>query len=405
MKIGIIREGKTPPDSRVPLTPKQCAFIANKYPIDIKVQSSPNRCYSDEEYAREGINVVDDVSDCDVLMGVKEVPIENLVEGKIYFFFSHTIKKQSYNRKLLQEVLKKKIQLIDYETLKNEKGQRVIAFGKFAGMVGAHNGIMTYGMRTRAFDLKRMKDFYDYAEAQEVYKKLELPPLKIVLTGTGRVGQGAALVLEDMGIKKVDPTEYLSKDFNYPVFTQLESGDYAERIDGSNFELSHFFSEPQLYKGIFPPYTKVSDIMINGVYWDNQAPVFFTPEEMKSSDFSIKTIADITCDIAPVSSIPSTLRPSTIADPIYGYDPETGSETEPFKENVVDIMAIDNLPNELPRDASKAFGEQFLEHVVEELMDRNNSETIIGATIAINGHLGRDYQYLSDYAEIKVGNN
>jgi len=402
MKIGIIREGKTPPDSRVPLTPKQCAFITNKYSIDIKVESSPNRCYPDQEYINEGIDVVNDVSDCDVLLGVKEVPIENLVDGKTYFFFSHTIKKQSYNRKLLQEILKKKIQMVDYETLKNKNGQRVIAFGKFAGMVGAHNAIMTYGMRTGAFDLERMKDCYDYAEAKEVYKKLQLPPLKIVLTGDGRVGNGAAQVLEDMGIKKVNPSDYLSKEFDYPVFTQLGAEDYAQRIDGSGFELGTFFNDPQLFKGIFEPYTIVSDIMINGIYWDNKAPVFFTKEEMRQPDFSIKVIADITCDIAPKSSIPSTLRPSTIADPIYGFDPISGEETTPFAENVIDVMAIDNLPNELPRDASQAFGEQFLEHVVGALLYKENSEIIRGASIAIDGQLGEDYQYLSDYVQQKA---
>ena len=405
MKIGIIKEGKNPPDSRVPLTPKQCADIKRKYPIDIVVQPSPHRCYSDKAYRKENIELTEDLSDCDVLMGVKEVPIDQLIDDKVYFFFSHTIKKQVYNRKLLQEILKKRIQLVDYETLKNKKGQRVIAFGKFAGMVGAHNGVMTYGLRTRAFHLKRIKDIHDYNEAKEIYKKLELPPLKIVLTGTGRVGNGASMVLTDMGIKQVDPFAYLNNDFPYAVFTQLECSDYVTRIDGSPFDKKTFYNRPQLFKSIFKPFTKVSDIMINGIYWANEAPAFFTKEEMKSLDFSIQVIADVTCDIAPDSSIPSTIRPSTIADPIYGYEPLTESEAAPFGKEVIDVMAIDNLPNELPRDASKAFGEQFITHVVEELLDIKNSRIINGATIAIDGHLGKDYQYLSDYVQLKVGNN
>ena len=405
MKLGIIKEGKIPPDSRVPLTPQQCAYIKKNYPIDIVIQSSENRCYSDDEYRKENIEVTNDISDCDVLMGVKEVPIEQLVSRKIYFFFSHTIKKQAYNRKLLQEILKKEIQLVDYETLTDEKGFRVIAFGKFAGMVGAHNAIMTYGRRTGAFQLKRMKDCLDYAEARMIYKALKLPPLKVVLTGTGRVGNGAASVLEDMGIKKVDPMDFLSMEYSYPVFTQLDPEDYASRIDGSPFEMNVYFDQPQLFKGSFEPYTKVSDIMINGIFWDSKAPVFFNTEEMRQADFAIKVIADITCDIAPVSSIPSTLRASTIADPVYGYDPQKEAEAAPFHENVIDIMAIDNLPNELPRDASSAFGEQFIEHVIGEFSNFENSRIIRGATIAKDGQLGEDYGYLSEYVETKMPND
>lgn len=405
MKIGIIREGKTPPDSRVALTPKQCAFIKKEYPVDIIVQPSPHRCYSDESYRAEGVEVCEDISDCAILLGVKEVPIPQLLRKKAYFFFSHTIKEQAYNKELLQEILKKEIHLIDYETLKDERGERVIAFGKFAGMVGAHNGIMTYGLRTGAFELKRMKDCHDYAEAKAIYKNVKLPPLKIVLTGTGRVGNGAALVLEDMGIKQIAPSDFLSKDFDQPVFTQLENEDYVARIDGSPFDKKTFYKQPELFKSIFEPFRKVSDIMINGIYWDNQAPVFFDKEDMKQADFAIKVIADVTCDIAPVSSVPSTLRPSTIADPIYGYDPKTESEAAPFSENVIDVMAIDNLPNELPRDASEAFGEQFIEHVVGELQDLKNSEIISKASIAIDGHLGKHYKYLSDFAEINVPNS
>ncbi len=405
MKIGIIREGKIPADSRVPLTPRQCALIKRKYPIDIVVQPSPDRCFTDSAYLKEGIELSNDLSDCTILMGVKEVPLDQLQSKKVYFFFSHTIKKQVYNRKLLQEILKKEIHLVDYETLKNEKGQRVIAFGKFAGMVGAHNGILTYGLRTGAFHLKRMKDCFDYAEAKENYKKLQLPPLRIVLTGTGRVGRGAAKVLKDMGIQKVTPSKYLSKKYDYPVFTQLESKDYSTRIDGSPFDLKTFYAQPQLFKSKFSPFTKVSDIMINGIYWDNLAPAFFTKEAMKQPDFSIKVIADVTCDIAPDGSIPSTLRPSTITNPIYGYNPVSESEAAPFKENGIDVMAIDNLPNELPRDASRAFGKQFLKHVVGELLDIENSQIIQGATIAINGHLGKKFEYLNDYVNLKVRNN
>ncbi len=397
LKIGIIREGKVPPDSRVPLTPEQCGYLLEKYPVEIIVQPSPNRCYQDEEYKNAGIALQEDLSDCQVLMGVKEVPIKQLVSDKIYFFFSHTIKEQHYNRALLQSIVEKNIQLLDYEVLRDEEGKRVIAFGRFAGMVGAHNGVMAYGMRTGAFRLPRMKDCRDYAEAVAIYKRTTFSPFKVVLTGTGRVANGAADVLRDMGIEQVSKEEFLGMSFDKPVFTQLECIDYAARKDGSPFEKQDFYQHPEKFKSIFKPFTEAADIMINGIYWDNRAPAFFTKEDMKQADFRIKTIADVTCDIAPVSSIPSTLFASTIADPIFGYNVNKEQQTEPFQEGVVDMMTIDNLPNELPRDASKAFGEQFIAHVIEELLEREHSNMIEKATVAINKDLGKHFEYLRDY--------
>jgi len=398
MKIGIIREGKTPPDSRVPLTPEHCVYVENHYPVNLVVQPSSIRCYSNEEYRKQAIELSDDFSDCDILMGVKEVPADDLIPAKTYFFFSHTIKEQAYNRNLLQAVLAKKIRLIDYEVLTNERGMRLIAFGQFAGMVGAHNALWTYGRRSGKFALGRMNDCHDYAEARRIYKTLTLPPVKIVLTGTGRVGGGAAAVLEDMGIQRVAPEAFLRGTFEKAVFTQLDCDNYAARKDGKAFEMTDFFKNPSLYKSVFQPFYQKSDILINGIFWDNQAPAFFTKEEMKSPDFRLRVIADVTCDIAPVASIPSTLRPCTIAEPVFGYDPQTEKETAPFQANAVDMMTIDNLPNELPRDASKAFGQQFIEHILAELF-KEKSSILERATVAENGALGEHFTYLKAYAE------
>ncbi len=396
MKLGIIREGKTPPDSRVLITPKQAAHIRDNFPIDLQIADSPNRCYANAEYEKEGFKMTADITDCEVLMGVKEVPIEQLIPNKTYFFFSHTIKKQVYNRKLLQAIIDKNIRLIDYEVLTDANKKRLIAFGFFAGMVGAHNGVMTYGMRTGEFSLKRLKDCHDYAEAVELYKTVTLPAIKIVLTGTGRVGQGARKVLEDMGVAYVSPSNFLERSYKDAVFTVLKCKDYAAPKDGSDFVKKDFYANPQNYKSIFAPYANAADIMINGIYWDNAAPAFFTKEEMRSADFNIKTIADVTCDIAPVSSIPSTLFASTIADPIFGYDPKTEAETKPFDKGVIDMMTIDNLPNELPRDASESFGKQFIEHILPELL-KENSDVLERATVAENGDLGKHFEYLRDY--------
>ncbi len=398
MRIGIIREGKTPPDSRVPLTPEQCAYLANHFPLNLLIQPSPIRSFSDEEYREHGIQLSENLFQCDILMGVKEVQIDDLLPAKTYFFFSHTIKKQDYNRKLLQAVLAKKIRLIDYEVLTDGRGRRLIAFGKFAGMVGAHNALWTYGRRSGKFDLRRMKDCRDYAEARGIYKTLALPPVKIVLTGTGRVGGGAAAVLKDMGIQQVSPDAFLKGTFEKAVFTQLDCDDYAARKDGQAFEMADFFENPSLYKSIFRPFYQQGDILINGIFWDNQAPAFFTKEDMKNPDFRLRVIADVTCDIAPVASIPSTLRPCTLADPVFGYDPQTERETAPFRENAIDMMTIDNLPNELPRDASEAFGQQFIEHILEELF-KEKSRILERATVAENGALGKHFDYLKQYVE------
>ncbi len=399
MKIGIIREEKNPPDSRVPLTPGQCRELMNRYPIEIVVAPSPSRCFQDQEYIAEGIQMQADLSDCEVLMGVKEVPAASLIPNKTYFFFSHTIKEQPYNRSLLQTILKKHIQLIDYEVLTNEQGQRLIAFGVFAGMVGAHNGVLTYGRRTNSFDLPRMNSFFDYAAATAAYKKMSLPNCRTVLTGTGRVASGAAKVLEDMGIRKVSPADYLTHTYNEAVFTQLACQDYVARKDGKDFKNTDFYQHPTEFVSAFLPYARKSDLMINGIYWDNNAPAFFSQEDMRQSDFGIKVIADVTCDIAPVASIPATIKASTIADPIFGYDPETGKEVLPHQSHVVDMMTIDNLPNELPRDASTSFGQQFSNHIIKALLEKENNPIIQRASVTKDGKLGPHFKYLTKYVQ------
>ncbi len=398
MKIAIIREGKSPADSRVPLNPSQCKALRDNG-LDLVVQTSQVRCFTDQDYKKEGVPVVEDIGAYEIMLGVKEVPIDQLIANKTYFFFSHTIKEQAYNRALLQAIVAKNIRLIDYETITNDEGARVIAFGKFAGMVGAHNALWTYGKRSRKFELPRMKDQYDYAAAKEVYKNILWPKVKICLTGTGRVAGGASLVLEDMGIKKVRPIEYVTKDYDHPVYTQLSSFFYAKRKDGKVFDqVQDFYDNPATYDSDFDHFLPMTDIMINGIYWDNDAPPFFTLSQMQQDNFNIKVIADVTCDIVPVSSIPSTLRASTIADPVFGFNPKTGKETESFLDDGIDMMTIDNLPNELPRDASTAFGQMFMEQVIPELR-KSDSEMMKRATVAERGGLGRDFGYLKGYLE------
>ncbi len=400
MKVGIIREEKNPPDSRVPLTPEQCQYLMqNNQDLDIFIQSSEKRCFSDSEYKEKNICVLEDVNNCDILLGVKEVPINSLIPNKTYLFFSHTHKKQPYNRKLLQTILQKKIHLIDYECLCDNEGKRVIAFGHWAGVVGAHNAILAWGKRQQTFDLKPMHQCHDFAEAKTYYNNnLLLPNFKIVITGDGRVSNGAATVLNLMNIKKVSPQDFLTQEFSEPVYTQLSVKDMYAKKEENIFNESDYYEHPEKYYSIFEPYTKVSNIMINGIYWEKKVPIFFTKDDMKKDDFKIKVIADVTCDIAPNASIPCTIRSSTIENPIYGYDPNLETEIKPFQPESIDIMAVDNLPNELPRDASEDFGNQLIERVWDELK-KTDSKMINEATITINGQLNKPYEYLQDFVQ------
>lgn len=400
LSIALIREEKVPVDRRVPLTPAQAAQVQQQFPhVRVVCQTSELRCYNDQAYRDHGIEVVDDVNDCDILMGVKEVPIPKLVPHKTYLFFSHTTKKQPYNRKLLQNILEKHIRLIDYERLTNADGDRIVAFGRFAGIVGAYNGLYTYGRKFGLYDIRRAKDCFDLQDLKTEYYKIKLPPIKIALTGGGRVSKGAMEVLDGVGIRKVKPIEYLEKAFNEPVYTQLEVTDYNRKKSGLPFDKQEFYNHPEHFESGFMPYAQVTDLFIAGAYWDNRAPVLFTQEDMVKNGFKIKVIADITCDIE--GSIPSTKKPSTIADPVYDYDPKQDKIVDlPFVDTAfLSVMAIDNLPSELPRDASKAFGEKLIEGVLPSLLGNDTEGIIQRATITQDGKLAKDYQYLQDYVD------
>lgn len=399
MKIGILREEKFPRDSRVPLTPSQCKFLTERTPdVEVVVQPSKYRCFTNEEFNYQGVPLQEDLSDCDILMGVKEVPAAMLMPGKTYIYFTHTIKKQPQNQKMMHAAIEKNVTLIDYECLKDKKGKRIIAFGRWAGIVGAYHAIRMVGFRTSRFRLRQMIDCLNFAEAQKELEELDLPNCKIVLTGTGRVSEGAAFMLDVIGIKKVSPHQFCYTEFNEPVYTQLTSADMYYKDGQETFDSAYYHQHPHEYKSSFYPFTKVADVMINGIYWDKRMPVFFTKQQMQEPDFKIRTIADITCDIAPDASVPSTLYASSIADPYYGYNAQTGQLTQTFQEESIDVMAIDNLPNELPRDASEDFGNMIITRIIPELLKGTQSEIITQATITSKGVLTEPYQYLADYA-------
>lgn len=401
IKIGIIKEGKTPPDERVPFSPEQCKFINDNYPnLKVVVQKSDVRRFKNEKYQNKGIDLVDNVDDCDILMGIKEVQPQDLIPNKTYFFFSHTIKKQAYNRKLLIEALKKNITLIDYETLTDKNGFRLIGFGRYAGIVGCYNTFYAYGKRTDSFDLKRAYLCHDKAEMLDELTKVKLPNnYKIVITGGGRVANGIIEILDKLAIKKISKTDFLNKSFDQPVYTQLFPEDYNKRIDNRSFKVEEFFADASGFESNFMPYAKVADMYMSGHFWAKGSPFIFSREDAKSPDFNVKVVGDISCDVdGPVAC---SIRSSNILSPIFGYYPETESETDYSDKNSITVMAVDNLPCELPKDASKDFGKEFIAKVLPHLL--NDTEQIIErATICKNGDLMPRFEYLRDFVNGEV---
>ena len=398
LTLGLIREGKTPPDKRVPLTPKKCVELQAAHPgLRVLVQPSPHRAYTDAEYADLGLELCADLSACDVLMGVKEVPIAQLIPHKTYLFFSHTVKKQPANRNLLRAVLANNIRLIDYELLTNAQGERIVAFGRYAGIVGAYNGLLTYGRKHRLFDLRPAHQCLDMADMEEEYFKVKaLPPIKIAVTGSGRVAGGALEVLDKMGIRQVSVHEFLHHDFAEPVYAQLRSRDYHRPRDGRAWDTAHFHQHPEAYQSTFPRFLPVTDLLIACAFWHPAAPRLFEEADTRDPDFRLNTIADVTCDVD--GSIPVTKRSSTIAAPAFDYDPRTGELTEAYAhpENLT-VMAVDNLPCELPRNASRDFGRQLLDNVMPHLLGDDAAGVVARATIAEGGELTARYAYLADY--------
>jgi alanine dehydrogenase len=397
LKIGIIREDKVPVDMRTPLTPAQCQKVGADFNVEVQVQKSDVRVFKAAEYLQHGLDVVEDVSSNDILFGVKEVPMHNLIPEKTYFFFSHTMKEQEYNRELLQTIIKKKIRLVDYECLLDPKtNQRIIAFGRFAGIVGAYNTIWTFGQRYNLYDIRRAHECYDLADMKTEFEKVELPAIKIAITGGGRVAKGAMEVMYGMDILQVSPYEFLNERFDRPVFTQLSSHTYHKKKDGSAFNRNEFYDNPGLYEGDFLKYTKVADVLIAGAFWDPRAPVLFTKEEAMRPEFKTRIIGDITCDIE--GSIPSTKKPATVDEPVYDYDPTTDSIQPEFsEESNITVMAVDNLPCELPRDASESFGDELINNVLPHLLGDDKEEVIKNATIAENGRLTKRFSYLQAF--------
>ena len=398
MKFAIIQERKSPPDRRVVLDPTSCQELLSNFPsAELLVETSPIRIFSDTAYSEAGLDVVEDVSTADVMIGVKEVPIEALIPNKSYFFFSHTIKKQPYNRDLLRAILDKNITLYDHETLVSEHNHRLIGFGYYAGIVGAYNGMRALGLKENCFELPKATTLNGHEELHTELDKISLPKVKIILTGTGRVGQGAKEILDHLKIRKVSVNQFLNQDFSEAVYVHLDALDYCERLDGQQLGKSDLFKNPASYRSTFEKFTEVADMFVAGHFYGKGAPVFFTREHAKADAFRLKVVADISCDIdGPVAC---TIRPSTIENPLYGYDPQTETEVDYKNINAIAVMAVDNLPCELPKDASEGFGETFVKDIIPSFFNEDAYGILERSRMTHNGQLTPTFSYLQAYVD------
>ena len=400
MKFGIIKERKSPPDRRVVFAPNELAKLKQLYhEAIVEVESSDIRIFSDVQYKSMGITVTDDVSDCDILFGVKEVPVENLIPNKGYFFFSHTIKKQPYNRKLLQAILEKNIDLYDHETIVDANNRRLIGFGRYAGMVGVYNGIRAFGIKFELFKLPKAETLAGKEALILQLKRITMPALKFVITGTGKVGSGAKEILDAIKIKEITVDNYLTKKYTQAVYVQLDVLEYNKRIDGESLDFKDFVAHPEAYVSDFEKFTKVTDIYFAGHFYASGAPTILTREMLNASDCKLKVVADISCDVN--GPIACTLRSSTIAEPLYGYFPLEDKEVDVFHPAAIVVMAVDNLPCEIPKDASEGFGEQFMEHVIPAFFNGDKDGILQRAKITEKGKLTPRFSYLQDYVDGK----
>lgn len=400
MKFGIIKERKNPPDRRVVFSPEELVRLKNSYPeLEVGVEPSDIRIFRDVDYTNLGIEVASNLTDCDILFGVKEVPISDLLPNKKYFFFSHTIKKQPYNRKLLQAILEKNIDFYDHETIVDFNFNRLIGFGRYAGIVGTYNAFRAFGIKFGLFTIPKAESLSGKNELVIKLKRQVLPPIKIVLTGCGKVGNGAKEILDAMKIKQVGVENFLTKKYSEPVYVQIDVLDYNKRKDEKVLGKKDFYTNPTEYISNFERFTKASDIFIAGHFYGNDAPYILTREMLQAHDCNIKVVADISCDVN--GPIACTIKASTIAEPLFGYLPSENIEVDVFHPAAIVVMSVDNLPCELPKDASEGFGEMFSKHVIPAFFNGDKDGILQRAKMTENGKLTPRFQYLQDYVDGK----
>ena len=403
IKIGLLKETKTPVDNRVALTPQEIINLQIKYPnAEFFVQKSELRAYHDEEYAKFGIPVVDSVEDCDFLFGIKEADINTLLRGKHYFFFGHIAKQQPYNRPLIKKMVELGITFSDYEYLVDDNNHRLCAFGWWAGVVGTYNSMRAYGIRYNKFELPKPDRKFTLEKLMDNLTKIaDKCCSRIIVTGNGRVSQGAQFVLEKIGAKKLTPEEFLHNNSGPTciTYTVLDADRLVKPIDkNKEFSFNDFIDHGDDYVSDFAKYSYKADMLISGHFWSPGHPVYLDNTLLKDPKMSIKIIGDITCDIQ--GSIMSTLRSSTHDDPFYDFDPDTLSEKPAFSsDKYITVMAVDTCPNALAIDTSEYFGKMLSQYVFPLILEGHLEDPVIRrATILEKGKLTDHYIYLKEYA-------
>ena len=400
--IGIVRESRND-ENRTPLVPEHIKKYKESNPnINFIIQPSNSRCFSDEEYELCGAKINENLNECSIIFGVKEIDPNILINNRTYLFFSHTFKinKQQKNiekhkKDLLLSILNKKITLIDYENIRGKNGTRCLGFGRFAGIVGCYN---TLNLLLKVLGKQSLASAYkinDYERLVLNLKNLYFPKTKILVTGDGRVAKGVIELLNLTNIKAVSKKDFLEKKFDQPIFCNLETKDYVTNNSSTNFSLEHFINNPQDYSSSALQYLEETDILISAHYWDPSSPKIFENEDLKVLQ-NLKIVGDITCDIN--GSVPTTIRSTTIEEPNYWIERYTLKEIDENNDGIA-VMAVDNLPSELPRDSSTEFSQGIINEVLPFLLKEDDGR-ILNGTITTDGSFLEKYNYLNDYIRI-----
>lgn len=399
MKIALIKETKVPIDNRVAFSPKQMAQLQNDYPEhQFVVQRSDVRAFADEEYQDAGLSLVEKVDDCDILFGIKEAQIETLIPNKHYIFFGHIAKMQAYNRPLLQAFINKGITFTDYEYMVDDAGIRVCAFGWWAGIVGVYYTLRGYGLRHNLYQLPKPDRRFTLDGLTLALKSIPLPAIKILVTGNGRVSQGAQHILDAIGAQRLSEAEFLStNNVSHLSYTVADVDKLVKHKDGKPFSWAHFTQQANEYQSDFMRWGTAADLLICAHFWSPEAPVYLSEEDLRNPQLRIKMIGDVTCDIQ--GSVKSTLRSSTHDEPYFDYNPQSATEEEAFSSNNnITVMAVDTCPNALAMDTSAYFGDMLIQYVMPGLLSGNHSEVVLRGTILDKGKLTPRFAYLEDFA-------
>lgn len=430
-KIGIRHEDKYVMERRVALPPKDAKKLIEKG-LQVYVEKSPKRIFTDEEYEKAGAFVTKSLADCPVIFGVKEIPVSIFEENKTYVFFSHVIKGQAYNMQMLTKMMEKECNLIDYEKIADDTGRRLIFFGRFAGLAGMINSLWSLGERLRVHGLDtpftRIQQSHRYdslKDAEKAVKEIgeiiraeglpkELSPLTIGFTGYGNVSKGAQHIADLLPTVEISPEELLeikkrnrySDKLVYKIVFKEE--DLSEPKDpAQKFELHDYYNHPEKYKNQFEKYADQLTILMNCMYWDDRYPRLLTKDFIekiyKYGEMKLKVIGDVTCD--PDGSIEFTHKGTEIEDPVFVYDPVKREPTMGFSGDGILVMAVDILPSELPRESSESFGQALIGFVPaiakadysKDFEKLDLPPEIKRAMILHNGKLTPDYQYIEEY--------